>query len=294
MRPLAADPRLWLAAEVTRDLVEVESLPAISLPDPYIASLLTPDGDRPLVEVREVTKQYKIGAGWPACCAANAPRPCTPSTTSPSPSSGARAWGWRVNPAAAKLRRASCWFICWRPPPARFCSTARNVAGLTKEEMKQFRRRAQFMFQNPFEALSPRFSLYRSLSDPLLIHGWKDESARRKRILETLDHVNLHPAEFFLDKYPHQLSGGQAPARRAGALIGPASGLPGCRRTGLHAGRLGAGGHPEHHAGPGPGDGAGHHLHLPRPFAAPVHLRPHRRHVLGPKSSRLARRSRSS
>ena len=32
------------------------------------------------------------------------------------------------------------------------------------------------MFQNPFEALNPRFTLYRSLTEPLIIHGWKDEN----------------------------------------------------------------------------------------------------------------------
>ena len=65
------------------------------------------------------------------------------------------------------------------------------------------------MFQNPFEALNPRFTLYRSLAEPLIIHGWKDESERLQRVVETLDRVNLRPAEVFLDKYPHQLSGGQ-------------------------------------------------------------------------------------
>jgi oligopeptide/dipeptide ABC transporter ATP-binding protein len=80
---------------------------------------------------------------------------------------------------------------------------------LSGAALKDFRKRAQLMFQNPFEALNPRFTLYRSLSEPLLIHGWKDENARLERILETLDQVNLRPAEAFLDKFPHQLSGGQ-------------------------------------------------------------------------------------
>ncbi len=84
-----------------------------------------------------------------------------------------------------------------------------DVTTMNGADLKQFRRRVQLMFQNPFEALSPRFTLYRSLVEPLLIHGWKDEAARRERILETLDQVNLRPAAAFLDKYPHQLSGGQ-------------------------------------------------------------------------------------
>ena len=78
-----------------------------------------------------------------------------------------------------------------------------------REDLLDFRSRSQLMFQNPFEALNPRFTLYRSLTEPLIIHGWKDENERLQRVVETLDRVNLRPAEVFLDKYPHQLSGGQ-------------------------------------------------------------------------------------
>ena len=84
-----------------------------------------------------------------------------------------------------------------------------DLAGLEQEDLLKFRRRSQLMFQNPFEALNPRFTLYRSLTEPLIIHGWKDENERLQRVVETLDRVNLRPAEVFLDKYPHQLSGGQ-------------------------------------------------------------------------------------
>ena len=84
-----------------------------------------------------------------------------------------------------------------------------DLAHLDREDLLDFRSRSQLMFQNPFEALNPRFTLYRSLTEPLIIHGWKDENERLQRVVETLDRVNLRPAEVFLDKYPHQLSGGQ-------------------------------------------------------------------------------------
>ncbi|MCE2471271.1 MAG: ABC transporter ATP-binding protein [Anaerolineae bacterium] len=84
-----------------------------------------------------------------------------------------------------------------------------DLAHLDREDLLDFRSRSQLMFQNPFEALNPRFTLYRSLTEPLIIHGWKDDDERLQRVVETLDRVNLRPAEVFLDKYPHQLSGGQ-------------------------------------------------------------------------------------
>ncbi len=84
-----------------------------------------------------------------------------------------------------------------------------DIAHMRGPELKRFRASAQLMFQNPFEALNPRFTIYRSLSEPLIIHGWDDEAQRMQRILETLVAVNVHPADSYLPKYPHQLSGGQ-------------------------------------------------------------------------------------
>lgn len=78
-----------------------------------------------------------------------------------------------------------------------------------RQEIKKFRREAQLVFQNPFEALNPRFTVYRSLLEPLIIHGIGTKAERADRIRAVLERVNLRPATDFFDKYPHQLSGGQ-------------------------------------------------------------------------------------
>lgn len=79
----------------------------------------------------------------------------------------------------------------------------------SKEKVKDFRKKAQLIFQNPYEALNPRFTIYRSLLEPLIIHGMGTKSTRRKIIIDILNRVNLKPPETYLDKHPHQLSGGQ-------------------------------------------------------------------------------------
>ena len=79
----------------------------------------------------------------------------------------------------------------------------------SKEKVKDFRKKAQLIFQNPYEALNPRFTIYRSLLEPLIIHGIGTKSSRRKIIVDILNRVNLKPPETYLDKHPHQLSGGQ-------------------------------------------------------------------------------------
>ena len=64
------------------------------------------------------------------------------------------------------------------------------------------------MFQNPFDALNPRFTIRRSLAEPLRNFGFpRDEHAAR--IEAVMQRVRLLPAAAWLDRRPHELSGGQ-------------------------------------------------------------------------------------
>lgn len=77
------------------------------------------------------------------------------------------------------------------------------------QERKAFRRQAQLMFQNPFEALNPRFTIFRSLLEPLIVHKIGTREERVELVRQALERVSLSPAENYFDKYPHQMSGGQ-------------------------------------------------------------------------------------
>lgn len=79
----------------------------------------------------------------------------------------------------------------------------------SRKEMKRFRKQAQLMFQNPFEALNPRFTIFRSLLEPLINHGIGSKEERVHLIKQALERVNLKPAETYFGKYPYQMSGGQ-------------------------------------------------------------------------------------
>ncbi len=86
----------------------------------------------------------------------------------------------------------------------------RDVSHLTGADLLAYRRQAQMVFQNPYEALNPRFTILRSLLEPLLIHGiGRDPVERVGLVAEALRQVHLNPPEQFFLKYPHQLSGGQ-------------------------------------------------------------------------------------
>lgn len=84
-----------------------------------------------------------------------------------------------------------------------------NLSNLKGKDLKRYRRRAQLMFQNPYESLNPRFTIKRGLLEPLLIHGFGSPEERMERVMRAMHDVHLRPQENYLDKLPHQLSGGQ-------------------------------------------------------------------------------------
>ncbi len=72
----------------------------------------------------------------------------------------------------------------------------------------RFRSRAQLVFQNPFDALNPRFTIRRSLAEPLRNFGIPHEE-HAARIEAVMQRVRLLPVAAWLDRRPHELSGGQ-------------------------------------------------------------------------------------
>jgi oligopeptide/dipeptide ABC transporter ATP-binding protein len=67
----------------------------------------------------------------------------------------------------------------------------------------------QSIFQNPYESLSPRFSVLDSVAEPLrLLKVLNNEDEVLARVKDTLKAVGLPQSDDFLDRYPHELSGG--------------------------------------------------------------------------------------
>src|SRR5256712_4162488 len=89
----------------------------------------------------------------------------------------------------------------------------RDIAALDGSDLLSYRRRAQFIFPNPDQALDPRVTIPRSLLGSPHRHQIGQSIAERvERVARALDRVHLNPPETFFLKYPHQLSGGQLPA----------------------------------------------------------------------------------
>lgn len=85
----------------------------------------------------------------------------------------------------------------------------RDLSSFDNQEMKGFRQDCQIVFQDPYEALNPRFTVARTVSEPLAIHGIGDAEERDARTMAALEEAGLTPPEKFLDALPSELSGGE-------------------------------------------------------------------------------------
>lgn len=69
------------------------------------------------------------------------------------------------------------------------------------------RRRLQYVFQDPYLSLNPRWSIGRTILEPLRVHGHVDRDDWDDRLVELLELVGLEAAHAW--RYPHEFSGGQ-------------------------------------------------------------------------------------
>ena len=83
----------------------------------------------------------------------------------------------------------------------------RNITHIHPEDMRKLRRDMQIIFQDPYASLNPRHTVEKIIGEPLLIHGVRNVSERKKRIQELLGVVGL--SSYHASRYPHQFSGGQ-------------------------------------------------------------------------------------
>ncbi|MDQ1371471.1 MAG: peptide/nickel transport system ATP-binding protein [Candidatus Thermoplasmatota archaeon] len=96
-----------------------------------------------------------------------------------------------------------------------------DVRALQKGRMKRLRQKMQIIFQDPYESLNPKQSIYDIIAEPLVVNGiGANEAEREKRVVKALDDAGLRPPKDFMWRYPHEVSGGQRQrVGIAGALV---------------------------------------------------------------------------
>ncbi len=82
-----------------------------------------------------------------------------------------------------------------------------DLLRLPQRSLLPYRRRIQYMFQDPFSALNPRMTAFDIVSEPLVVHRLAGPEERREIVRELMRLVGLD--ERHLNRYPHSFSGGQ-------------------------------------------------------------------------------------
>lgn len=79
----------------------------------------------------------------------------------------------------------------------------------SKSDQKEFRKNVQMIFQDPYESMNPRRTIFDIVAEPLAVQNLGTTEEREARVVDLLRLVGLTPPEPFLFRYPHELSGGQ-------------------------------------------------------------------------------------
>jgi peptide/nickel transport system ATP-binding protein len=108
-----------------------------------------------------------------------------------------------------------------KPSEGRILFDGQDVTAFNGTSLKEYRKRIQMIFQDPYEALNPTQSIEEIVTEPLLVHGLgRNKEERRRLAIRALEDSGLKPAEIYLERFPHQLSGGQRQrVVIAGALV---------------------------------------------------------------------------
>ncbi|MCB2225595.1 MAG: ATP-binding cassette domain-containing protein [Desulfarculaceae bacterium] len=95
------------------------------------------------------------------------------------------------------------------PSEGRITLDGADITHLKGKGMRDYRRKVQMVFQDPYQSLNPQMTIADAVAEPLITNKVGDPADHLERVLAVLDTAGLSPAEDFVYRFPHQLSGGQ-------------------------------------------------------------------------------------
>ncbi len=82
-----------------------------------------------------------------------------------------------------------------------------NIYKMDRKQLRDFRRSAQVIFQDPYSSLDPKWKVENIITEPLTIHKIGDKTTRKETVLRLMNLVGLREDQY--DRYAHEFSGGQ-------------------------------------------------------------------------------------
>jgi len=82
-----------------------------------------------------------------------------------------------------------------------------NLSKLSRNQMRQYRKRMQIIFQDSNSSLNPRMNVEEIIGEPLEVHHLAQLKERQDRVIQLLKEVGIDP--WYMRCYPHELSAGQ-------------------------------------------------------------------------------------
>jgi oligopeptide/dipeptide ABC transporter ATP-binding protein len=108
---------------------------------------------------------------------------------------------------SGKTTLARCAVRLLEPSAGTVHYEGRDVLALPPAALRRWRRHVQMVFQDPYGSLDPRQRVGAAVGEPLVVHRVGDRAARRRRVAELLELVDLPPEA--AGRHPHEFSGGQ-------------------------------------------------------------------------------------
>ncbi|NOQ53688.1 MAG: ATP-binding cassette domain-containing protein [Thermoplasmata archaeon] len=85
-----------------------------------------------------------------------------------------------------------------------------DIAALKTKQVKQFRKKAQMIFQDPYASLNPRMTVSQTVSEPLINYGYRRQpEIMNEKVAKALRDAGLRPIDEYIERFPHELSGGE-------------------------------------------------------------------------------------
>lgn len=95
------------------------------------------------------------------------------------------------------------------PTSGKIFFEGKDTTKISEKEFKPYRRRMQMIFQDPYESLNPKMTIFDIIAEPPRVQGTLSEPQIKDKVYKVLTDVQLVPPEEFVYRYPHELSGGQ-------------------------------------------------------------------------------------